>query len=136
MKKKIGWSISNKMDTRSGEIYSEADAKALSDIDQAYLRQMGRHPTPTERKQGKVGRNSSCPCGSGKKFKMLLRWISLVSRQTSKAHNLLLTRQDTLKRTQPVRNPQDFLHRTARNARRKTARRMQSGRQASARSLS
>uniref|UniRef100_A0A7C3UW94 Protein translocase subunit SecA n=1 Tax=Desulfobacca acetoxidans TaxID=60893 RepID=A0A7C3UW94_9BACT len=35
----------------------------------AYSHGSGDNPRPVQRKQGKVGRNDPCPCGSGKKFK-------------------------------------------------------------------
>ncbi len=79
------------MDTRDGRIYqlSEAaqaleesakdEAEILEKIiganqelipeDKPYLKLMGHHPTPVQRARRKVGRNETCPCGSGIKFK-------------------------------------------------------------------
>ena len=37
--------------------------------DLSYLKQMGYAPTPVQRARKKVGRNETCPCGSGIKFK-------------------------------------------------------------------
>lgn len=62
------------MDTRDGRIYTEAEVKAMCSVDRSYMRPMGYHPTPRQRERGKVGRNDSCPCGSGKKFKKCCAW--------------------------------------------------------------
>jgi len=64
------------MDTRTGDIIKgKALKEMLSDEEQAqYLEEMKRHPTPREQKRGKVGRNSACPCGTGKKFKRCCMW--------------------------------------------------------------
>ena len=48
----------------------------MSAEDREYMRPMGYHPTPTQRATRKVGRNDSCPCGSGKKFKKCCAWRS------------------------------------------------------------
>ena len=59
------------MDTRSGEIISESEAKRRNAefgegtailVDENKL-------TPRQKKLRKVGRNELCPCGSGRKFK-------------------------------------------------------------------
>ena len=62
------------MDTRTGEIVTEEEAKRR--ILQDYrlrdcLVPMELPPTPRQmhRRPPKVGRNEPCPCGSGKKFK-------------------------------------------------------------------
>lgn len=57
------------MDIRDGRVYTEEEVNAMDDIDRQYMRKMGYHPTPFQRKEGKVGRNDPCPCGSGYKFK-------------------------------------------------------------------
>lgn len=62
------------MDTRDGRIYTADDLKTMSPVDVPYMRQMGHHPTPSQRAIGRVGRNDYCPCGSGKKFKRCCLW--------------------------------------------------------------
>jgi uncharacterized protein YecA (UPF0149 family) len=67
------------MDTRTGEIYTPEEFKALKErfrIKEAeeelkYLKEMQLDPTKEQlaRKPPKVGRNDLCPCASGKKFK-------------------------------------------------------------------
>ena len=70
------------MDTRDGRIYNIPDpgkdeekvraellAAGWAEDDLQYLKPMAHHPTPTQRARRKVGRNESCPCGSGRKFK-------------------------------------------------------------------
>ena len=42
--------------------------QAVTDIYQFWLKK--RQPTPAQRQTPKVGRNETCPCGSGKKFKL------------------------------------------------------------------
>lgn len=42
--------------------------QAVTDIYQFWLEK--RRPSPTQRTAPKVGRNETCPCGSGKKFKL------------------------------------------------------------------
>ena len=67
------------MDTRSGEIIDPKEyeklQKQLRDAGRLwelkYYKEMEIPPTPKQlaRRPPKVGRNESCPCGSGKKFK-------------------------------------------------------------------
>lgn len=62
------------MDTRNGNIYDfniDEFINAMSDTDYAHLREMSIPPTKKQmaRKPPRVGRNETCPCGSGKKFK-------------------------------------------------------------------
>ena len=62
------------MDCRTGEIMSEAEALRRIKQDAAaaaYLEPMNLAPTQKQMKRNptKVGRNESCPCGSGLKFK-------------------------------------------------------------------
>ena len=63
------------MDTRTGLIYDEqafANMMAvLTESEKKYYKEMAIDPTPKQmtRKPPRVGRNESCPCGSGKKFK-------------------------------------------------------------------
>jgi uncharacterized protein YecA (UPF0149 family) len=54
------------MDTRDRTIYN---CGALRVEDKEYMKEMDYYPTPTQRANGRVGRNDICPCGSGKKFK-------------------------------------------------------------------
>lgn len=57
------------MDTRDGRIYDARQVAVMGESDRRYMRQMDYHPTPLQRRRGRVGRNDPCPCGSGKKFK-------------------------------------------------------------------
>ena len=66
------------MDTKTGDIYTpETRAKFEAQFMQAELKDMILEPTikqlrrkPVDsRADGRVGRNDTCPCGSGKKFK-------------------------------------------------------------------
>jgi uncharacterized protein YecA (UPF0149 family) len=57
------------MDTRNGQIHAADELGNMHPTDRAYMREMGHHPTPIQRAEGKVGRNDPCPCGSGRKFK-------------------------------------------------------------------
>lgn len=74
-----------RMDTRSGQIYAADVAAAMGESDRRYMREMQRDPTPDERATGKVGRNHSCPCGSGKKFKKCCLWRSGLVASENKA---------------------------------------------------
>jgi uncharacterized protein YecA (UPF0149 family) len=64
------------MDTRDGRIYEAERVARMEEVDQKYMRPMGYDPTPIQRATGKIGRNDSCPCGSGKKFKKCCLWRS------------------------------------------------------------
>lgn len=64
------------MDTRTGEILQFENTKDLKKAiadqrrnDFGFLREIARPLTPLEFKEKKIGRNSPCGCGSGKKFK-------------------------------------------------------------------
>lgn len=68
------------MDTRTGEIIDEAEAKKRWEILRKQLgweeadKTIVRLPsafaaTPKQKKTNKIGRNDPCPCGSGRKFK-------------------------------------------------------------------
>lgn len=65
------------MDTRTGDIILPEKfdklKQALEDNDNIeeldYFKEMTIEPTQKQLKRMKVGRNDSCPCGSGKKFK-------------------------------------------------------------------
>lgn len=57
------------MDTRNGRIYEKSVVDEMNEDDQQYMREFAHHPTPEQRASGKVYRNDSCPCGSGRKFK-------------------------------------------------------------------
>jgi uncharacterized protein YecA (UPF0149 family) len=57
------------MDMRDGMIYSAEQVSMMPESKRQYMRPMKLSPTPVQAKDRKVGRNDSCPCGSGKKFK-------------------------------------------------------------------
>ena len=72
------------MDVRDGRIYElpgkfeelqhhiskgKLEELGLIKRDLNYLKEMGYDPTPVQRARKKVGRNETCPCGSGIKFK-------------------------------------------------------------------
>lgn len=74
------------MDIRTEKIYTEKELKEITNnpflekpskrqkelqaaFDGGTLRPMNVPPTLIQRITGRVGRNSPCPCGSGKKFK-------------------------------------------------------------------
>lgn len=66
------------MDTRDGSILSADTVAALKKLGatseaardkMSHLKEMVLPLTPRQRKTMKVGRNDTCPCGSGKKFK-------------------------------------------------------------------
>jgi uncharacterized protein YecA (UPF0149 family) len=68
------------MDTRTGDIYTSEQLDKIfrekSDISK-FIKEMKLEPTVLQKSRkpinpnaiGRVGRNESCPCGSGKKFK-------------------------------------------------------------------
>jgi uncharacterized protein YecA (UPF0149 family) len=62
------------MDTRTGKIYTQQQVEAMDSETQNYMRPMVVAPTLAQRVRRKVGRNESCPCGSGKKFKKCCLW--------------------------------------------------------------
>jgi uncharacterized protein YecA (UPF0149 family) len=55
------------MDTRDGRIYRRLED--IPDEDKPFCKEMNVPPTERQRAMMRVGRNDSCPCGSGKKFK-------------------------------------------------------------------
>lgn len=57
------------MDTRSGHIISPEEFRALPKEQQQHYKPMQSAPTAEQMKRGKIGRNDSCPCQSGKRFK-------------------------------------------------------------------
>ena len=60
------------MDTRTGKIISAEDLQKLSPEERSFYKEVDlKYITPEQwkRKPPKVGRNDSCLCGSGKKFK-------------------------------------------------------------------
>lgn len=73
------------MDVRTGDILSHAQIEdlfaATELVEKSWLKQMQIGPTPKQLRRkpilkppvtnaiGRVGRNDTCPCGSGKKFK-------------------------------------------------------------------
>jgi uncharacterized protein YchJ len=72
------------MDTRDGRIYQAEQVQGMDPMDRLYMREMGYHPTPEQRRTGKVGRNDPCPCGSGQKFKKCCLWrVESAKRQRS-----------------------------------------------------
>lgn len=66
-------------DTRDGRIYTAEQVAAMSEADRQYMRPMQYHPTPTQRRKQKIGRNDPCLCGSGRKFKKCCLWRSAIS---------------------------------------------------------
>jgi hypothetical protein len=57
------------MDIRTGQIRENSDVASMDDYDRPYMNPMAYHPTPEQRRRGRVGRNDPCGCGSGRKFK-------------------------------------------------------------------
>ena len=57
------------MDTRDGKIYTEDQVKMMSLYRKKFMKPMVLPPTTNQKKRLKVGRNDTCPCGSGFKFK-------------------------------------------------------------------
>jgi uncharacterized protein YecA (UPF0149 family) len=55
------------MDTRTGEVFARLQDAPRSAY--PFVRAMRVPPTAEQLRNGKVGRNDPCPCGSGKKFK-------------------------------------------------------------------
>jgi uncharacterized protein YecA (UPF0149 family) len=54
------------MDTRTGEVmpYAEMEYRMAHGVEPRHFKEV-----PYQRVRPKTGRNESCPCGSGKKFK-------------------------------------------------------------------
>lgn len=63
------------MDCQTGKIYDGSVIKQLicdgAIVDRSRFKEMVVPPTPRQmaRMPARIGRNDSCPCGSGKKFK-------------------------------------------------------------------
>ena len=59
------------MDTRNGQIHSAGAVSLMRSERQAYMNPMSVPPTTAQMRRDppRVGRNDTCPCGSGKKYK-------------------------------------------------------------------
>jgi uncharacterized protein YecA (UPF0149 family) len=57
------------MDIRTGQIHDAAAVAQMTDEQRRYMRPMKHAPTTVQLRDGYVGRNDYCPCGSGLKFK-------------------------------------------------------------------
>jgi len=57
------------MDKRTGKIHEMDEVQRMKLDEKKFMMDMKLPPTEEQLKNGKVGRNDPCPCGSGKKFK-------------------------------------------------------------------
>lgn len=60
--------LNDKMGRRIAE-FSRREIELQRALIGGHIKEMAIGPTSAQLSRGKVGRNESCPCGSGKKFK-------------------------------------------------------------------
>jgi len=73
----------NNMDTRTGELHDLETLKEKFSEEEIknYLKEVKISLTEKQRKTKKIGRNDTCPCGSGKKFKKCCLYRELKGEQ-------------------------------------------------------